>query len=129
MARRGYELLDSWRVVPGVEEDSVDSDVLESWVAEARELLREADRSEIGEQRIGHILRYAPKGSDGLWPHEAVRDLLEEIESRDVETGLAIELRNSRGVTTRAPLEGGGQERELVAQYSDAADVLAGRWG
>ncbi|WIG58313.1 MAG: hypothetical protein OJF49_001058 [Ktedonobacterales bacterium] len=39
-----------------------------------------------------------------------------------------IELRNSRGVTTREPLEGGDQERALAATYFKQAEAFADRW-
>jgi hypothetical protein len=127
--RLAYQLLDSWRQPPGVDSmGGVDAAVLRTWVIEARDLVNQADRADIGDQRIGHILRYVPKGDDGRWPAEPVRDLLEEIGAEHIEIGMAVELRNSRGVTSRHPTEGGKQERELEAAFRSDAAAFAARW-
>lgn len=34
----------------------------------ARAALSATRRGDIGDQRIGHLLRYAPVGEDGRWP-------------------------------------------------------------
>lgn len=127
-ARLAYDLLDSWQSPPGVAGDAVDGEALRSWVTAARDQLRSADRIEIGDQRIGHVLRYVPKGRDGIWPSEVVRDLVESIASDDLETGLAIEIVNSRGVTMRSSTAGGAQEWELARGYRTDAAKLRNRW-
>jgi len=38
----------------------------------------------------------SPPGADGIWPAEAIRDFLEDLESESLEQGLEI----SRGVTS-----------------------------
>jgi hypothetical protein len=82
----------------------------------------------MAEQRIGHVLRYVPHGADGAWPHEALRELLERLQNSEVEQGIEIEIYNSRGVVTRDPKGGGGQERQLAAKYSGWAAELNKRW-
>ena len=94
--RLGYQLLDSWRQPPGTDSmGKLDPDTLRTWVLAARQLVREADRADIGDQRIGHILRYTPKGDDGRWPPGPVRSLLEELGAEHVEIGLATEVRTA----------------------------------
>jgi hypothetical protein len=53
---------------------------------------------------------------------------LEEVQSKDVEDGLEIQVYNNRGITSRGPAEGGDQERDVVAQYRAQADDLADAW-
>jgi len=128
-ARHGWELLESWHHVPGASEGgSLDGPALRDWVDAARSGLGEAGRADIGDQQIGRVLRYAPAGQDGIWPAEEVRDLLEELRAEHVEIGLAVEIRNSRGVTSRGLTEGGAQERTLADQYRRDAEALATRW-
>lgn len=116
--RLGYQLLESWRQPPGTDiSGELDPVALRTWVLAARHLVHEADRADIGDQRIGHIPRYTHMGDDGRWPPEPVRDLLEELGAEHVAIGLATEVRNSRGVTSRHPTEGGKQERELEAGF------------
>ena len=63
-----------------------------------------------------------------MWPHEAVRDLIEELASQHIETGMEVEVRNSRGVTSRGMYDGGDQERSLADKYSQWAEATQARW-
>ncbi|MBI4322463.1 MAG: hypothetical protein HY675_28555 [Chloroflexi bacterium] len=127
-ATLGYQLLDSWRGPPGCNEGIVDEEALTAWVNVARSLARTNKRDRIADRQIGRILRYVPDDPDGLWPHRAVRDLIERIESRDLEAGLELGQRNSRGVTRRELTDGGAQERALQTRYLDHAQQMNARW-
>ena len=126
---RAHRLLKSWHHPPGLRDDgSIDPAALRSWIAEARRLLRDADRSEVGEQCIGQVLWSAPEGSDGIKPGTAIRELLEELRSNQIETGLRLAIVNSQGATCRALDAGGDQERQLAADYHRQADQLKYQW-
>lgn len=126
--RLSYKLLNSWHGCPGVTEDGTfDSATFREWVMQARDKLREQKRGVIGEQSIGHALAFAPYGSDGAFPHEAVRDLIEELSSPEIERGIEIQIFNNRGVVTRALAEGGGQERQIAERYGDYARKVGDR--
>lgn len=152
-ARLAYELLDSWRRLPGIGEDgsgpnassgetsesiptgtavpahvSIDAAILSDWVHRACEATRAAGLDAIGSQRIGQMLAASPAGADGYWPHEAVRDVIEEAQSEDLETGLEVGLHNSRGVTKRAYHEGGGQEEQIARNYGEYAAAFSDNW-
>jgi hypothetical protein len=128
-ARRSHRLLFSWRSVPGLQEHgSLDEATLNTWVDEARSRLGASGRAEIGDELIGHVLCYVPPDEDGTWPHRAVRDLLERAASQHMELGLEVEVRNSRGFTSRGLTDGGDQERELVERYSSYAKAVQDRW-
>lgn len=125
-----WSILKEWRTLPGVDRDTgdIERERLRAWVLEARRLLRERGRSGVGDLYIGELLSGAPPGSDGIWPAEPVRDLLEELASEGVEQGVATGRLNSREVTVRHRLEGGVQERELAGRYSDWAHKVEARW-
>ncbi len=127
-AQVGHQLLDSWHGLPGDGEGVVDSAALRDWVLRAREILHDRNRGAIGDQCIGNALRYSPNGIDGAWPHEGVRNLVEELESQRIETGIEVELSNSRGFTSRGMFEGGDQERQLAQQYQTWAEMVQTRW-
>jgi hypothetical protein len=117
-ATAGYKLLSSFHSLPGATEEGVDLNILREWVREVRDRARVADRAMIADQYIGHILAHAPLDtSDNAWPHSAIRVLLEELSSNEVERGLAIERFNMRGVFTKQIQEGGEQERALAEKY------------
>ena len=97
----------------------LDPTSLDEWVDSTRERLAAVDRADIGDQMIGAALASSPPDSDGEWPSEAVRSLLERLQSRDVEQGLCIAVHDRRGVTTRSPTDGGNQERKLADCYRE----------
>lgn len=125
-ARLGFSLLEEWRRVPGQrEEGGVDADHLREWIAAAREGLEEAGRDTIGLQVIGQVLSGSPADSDGSWPCKAVRDVIEDLASSELEKGLQIGVYNSRGVVTKDPAAGGGQERALAERYDGLAAAVS----
>jgi hypothetical protein len=129
LANQAYRLLRLWSVVPGTTaEGEIDGAKLEAWVTEARKLAHAVGRREIAEQKIGEVLSASPMGSDGIWPALPIRELIETVRSRDVETGLLIGRRNRRGITTRMPRDGGAQERALAENYREWSKATALEW-
>ncbi|MFT4084643.1 MAG: helix-turn-helix domain-containing protein [Nocardioides sp.] len=128
-AEHAWWVLEGWHSFPGRQADGeFDVDVMTRWVQEARLQLSELDRADIGDELIGRTFAYAPEGSDGAWPTEAVRDLLETIGSHHLEAGLINGKLNSRGITTRGAYEGGAQERALADQFRQAASLTQAQW-
>lgn len=98
------------------------------WVTECRSLLAEVDRVAVGEECIGQILASLHSKSDEIPPAIVVRDLLEHIKCRNIELGIRLAICNSRGITSRSPEDGGTQELNLAAMYTEQADNAASRW-
>lgn len=96
---------------------TVDAASLNLWIERARARLAEIDRLDIGDQQIGAALAASPVDPNGDWPSAAVRNLLECLESDDIDGGISMAIYNRRGVTTRGITDGGEQERELVDSY------------
>lgn len=129
LARHAWWVLHHWRELPGLREDgSVDGQHLKQWVRDARLAFADADRADIGDEQIGQVLATSPPGADTIWPAEPVRDILEDIGSPSLETGVHIGAVNQRGVTTRGVYDGGQQERALAARYRQWAKQTAGSW-
>jgi addiction module HigA family antidote len=128
-ARLAWDLLSKWSAMPGRQEDgTIDAGRLNDWFREARSLNAANNRARVGDIQIGRVLAYAPAGLDGIWPDEAVRNILEATESRDLESGLRAGRINQRGVWTKSPADGGRPERELAKRYRADAKALAARW-
>ena len=118
LGNAAHAVFEQVRRIPGANsEGQVDNDELLRWVTEARGLCREHGRIEIGDERIGQWLSKASSEDDSHWPCRSVCDVLEAIASEDMATGFEVGVHNGRGVTTRGPYEGGGQERDLAAKY------------
>jgi hypothetical protein len=129
LAANAYHLLSDWNTVPGRREaGTLDPEALEAWVAEARRKLDESGHGAIGDSHIGRMLARVPADEDGLQPHLEVRNLLEKLQSSEIEDGLRVELYNNRGPSSRGLFDGGEQERALVARYSDQAANFTDRW-
>lgn len=123
-----FRLLSSWKEPPATENGVIDEAKLKQWVSSAREALALADRAEVGDQKIGEQLAWASSDSqDGVWPPRVIREIIESVASEDLETGLELGQFNHRGVVTKSPFEGGGQERQLAAT-ARAGAVKTGRW-
>lgn len=128
LAENAYFLLGMIEGLPGQLEGDVDLSKLIEWIEFARDKCKDVNRLPICDEKIGEILSHAPTGKDGLWPHEAVRDALEKVASRDMERGIEIGIYKQRGVHTKSPEEGGKQERELAKRYNQFADKLKLKW-
>ncbi|AUA57472.1 Plasmid maintenance system antidote protein [Achromobacter spanius] len=118
LASQAYRLLSLWDRLPGTREDeTIDVQVLEAWIKEARTLAKAVGREVIADEYIGKILSASPMGTDSNWPAEPVRDVLDLFRNKSMLNGFQIGKSNRRGVTTRMPRDGGDQERALSARY------------
>jgi hypothetical protein len=128
-ANLSFSVLREWRTVPGQADDgTVDADHLTEWVRAARLALSDSGRGSIGDEQIGQVLAGSSVGADGVWPAEAVREIVENIGNTHLDTGLHIGKTNQRGFTTRGVFDGGTQERELEKEYRDMASKIATQW-
>jgi hypothetical protein len=94
----------------------------------ARLAFSDSQRVAIGDKQIGQILASSPVGTDGVWPAEPVREIIENIGNARLDAGVHMGKINKRGVTTRGVFEGGDQERELEKQYREMAVKISTRW-
>jgi hypothetical protein len=128
IATRAFEVLHRWRRCPGVGSDGfIDGERLRAWITAARERLAADDRLGPGDEQIGEVLAFAPPDPDGTSPPRAVRDVLEEVQSSRLETGIRIGILNARGVTSRGLMDGGQQEWDLAMTCRHQAEA-AGAW-
>lgn len=129
LAQKSYDILHSANHIPGTRQDgTIDATVLTVWVSEARLRLKECKRLEIGDQCIGRILQHAKHDENEVWPPLVIRDLLEKLRSDDIELGLQVAERNTRGATWRNFASGGEQERVLSAHYLAQAEKVRLKW-
>jgi hypothetical protein len=124
-ATQAFKLLHEWRGIPGRGESGIiDRTTLHAWIVTARITFQDSGYADIGDQKIGEILARVPPGDDGKWPHESIRELLEEFRSESMEEGIILGIRNGRGVTVRSPHDGGELEIALARRYAESADSL-----
>jgi transcriptional regulator with XRE-family HTH domain len=128
-AMQVYRLLNSWHRVPGTGSDgSVDEHHLRRWIESVQALAEKDGRREVADVRIGNVFAYAPAETDGTWPCIPVRDAIEEFGTDALADGFEVAIMNNRGVYSKAPDEGGAQERGSAKQFFDWADALQVEW-
>ncbi|MBB6403413.1 helix-turn-helix domain-containing protein [Arthrobacter sp. AZCC_0090] len=128
-AHVSFSVLQHWHTLPGLAEDgTIDGPHLTAWVREARLAFADSKRAAIGDEQIGQVLASSPVGTDGVWPAEAVREIIENVGNSRLDTGLHIGKVNKRGVTSRGVFDGGVQERELEKHYREMATKISTQW-
>lgn len=125
-----FNVAHSWRTVPGRQRDgNIDAIALTAWIDDARRLLAEHRRLDIGDEYIGHALAGAPAGDDEIRIPLAVRDVLEHCRSKSVDSGLRLALSNDETGGAAKVTESAVTEHEAAAvQFSDQAVLVADRW-
>ena len=125
-AHSAYALLSRAKRLPGLDDKGkLDGRKLRDWIITTRALAREVGREEIADNQIGQLLAHSPDGSDGVWPHEVVREVLEDLGTDGMASGMMIGRQNDRGAVWRG--SGGDQERVLVEQYRDGSAAVAAK--
>ncbi|HFH3591301.1 helix-turn-helix transcriptional regulator [Pseudomonas aeruginosa] len=125
VARQAYRLLQVWNRVPGTQSDgTIDKKALSAWIDEVLRLAKEKHRKDVALDQIGTILSASPVGADGVWPAEAVREVIDDLESKTLLNGFYIGKLNRRGATTRLLRDGGALERTEVEKYRKWAKAL-----
>ena len=119
--RMSLDALGLFNVIPGCSEDLIDCDIFNNWVQEARRLAVERGYVNAFESRIGKLLAHSPNGSDGLFPHEMIRDYFEHNFSESLIDSFICEKINKRGTYT---VTGGVAEKQIAERYSANSKAL-----
>lgn len=128
-ARVTGKVLDSWTLMPGMKEDrTLNEQELSEWIDQARRKCSETKHVTGCDLQIAKILARSPVDPDGAWPHVAVRNLVESLNSKLIDDHIAVALYNSRGVTSKGIFDGGEQERVLAEKYKAMSDVVRTKW-
>jgi hypothetical protein len=124
-AKSAFYLLKLISEIPGQHgSNEVSVGELEEWVKRARQGCAQKNRKLIGDEQIGEMLSHAPVGKDNIWPHEAVRGIIEQCASPNLERGIEVGRFNQGGATVRALSEGGEQERKIAENYESQAEKI-----
>jgi hypothetical protein len=128
-AIQAYDLLHSWKKVPGVDENgNIDRASLNAWVDKVRNLAIGYGRIETADCFIGQVLAQYIEKPDVLWPPDEICELLERINTDSIKTNFKAATFNKRGSSTRAAFEGGDIERENARYYLHLASKQKNRF-
>ena len=99
---------------PAESNGKVDKGALFAWIVEFKELLKQQNQTRLFTHFLGRIFAYSPIGEDGYYPHESIRDAIQEYGDQSLENEYVISVFNQRGVFSPT---GGVAERELAKKY------------
>lgn len=121
-AKMAYDLLSTWKDIPGVDETGIlNEEKLKEWVKAVREKADEVKRLEVADMTIGKILAQYPE-ADKNWPVEAIFNIIEEINTESIKNNFSAALFNKRGSSTRGAFDGGDIERGHANYFSELAN-------
>jgi len=129
-AKSAWDLLRTWKKIPGIDKDgNINNEELNKWVCSVLKLAEQKKRLKSAYNYIGQVFSHAPSDpTDSVWPHIAVRNLIEELKNEDLESGIEIEQFNSRGVVTKNMFEGGKQEYDLAQKWREWQKNIDIKW-
>ncbi|GAB3742234.1 hypothetical protein [Spirosoma lituiforme] len=123
-----YELLESWKKIPGVDKDGhIDKEFLNGWISRVRELADQYGRLEAADSYIGRSLAQYREDVDH-WPPDEICSVIEQINTDSIKAGFSSATYNKRGFSSRGPFDGGVRERELVAYFNRLAEYHRNRF-
>ena len=122
--------MQTWSLAPGMQEDGtiIDGGKLLEWIKVARARLEELDRIDVGDRKIGAVLgRISLEGKDGIWPTEAIRNVLKAVKSEDMMQGILTGEFNMRGARWRT-VSGGQEQLDSAEKYKAQAEQVDNQW-
>ncbi len=121
IARCALRLLHKWRTPPGLlPGGELSPELLQSWLDTVKSECKRSGHLEFALSQIGGVLVYAPPNPKGFGIHEAVAEILNAEDAKQMRRGYYIGAYNSRGGHWVDPT--GKPERELEAKYTRQAD-------
>ena len=116
-----HDVLQKFKNIPGCNSNLIDETVFNNWIKSAEQLANNLGYKRGFEICIGKLLSYSPVGSDGIYPHEIVRNYLENNYSRIMLDVFVCEKINQRGVYYGSK---GKQEKIIAQKFKDDASLL-----
>lgn len=110
---------------PGEENGSINKDILNKWVSEFKSYLEYQHQNSMFYDKLGKLFACSPSGSDGIFPHEAIRDKIEEIGNEELMNSFAFAIIYGRGVHN---VTGGKDEFMLGEKYAEISRKLSVRY-
>lgn len=110
---------------PGEENGSINKGILDKWVNEFKSCLEYQGQKFLFYDKLGKLFACSPTGSDGIFPHESIRDKIEEIRNDELINSFAFAIIYGRGVHN---VTGGKDEYKLGQKYAEICRKLSVRY-
>lgn len=94
---------------------------LKEWINKFKDKLGEQKQSKLLGSVLGRLFAYSPAGRDGYYPHESIREIIEELQDEELRNSYEIAEHNKRGVYSP---NAGKTEKEMALRYKENADEI-----
>jgi len=122
--RNAYELLHSWKQIPGIGEDgSLNEEFLLNWISTARSLAEQTGRLKVADLHLGQVLAGYPEKEEP-WPPEEICFIIDMINTDSIKSGFSTATFNKRGLSSRGVFDGGEIERGHAQYFKRQAEVF-----
>lgn len=123
IAINAWKLLNCWKKIPGIKEDSeLDIEFLNKWIEKVREKCDESGHLDVALIHIGRVLFYSPADKNGLWINEDIAKILDDRDAEILRRNFCTEAYNSRGAHFID--ESGNEERKIAEYWKERAEVV-----
>ena len=92
---------------------------LKEWIDKFNKKLINQKQSKLLGHELGRLFAYSPIGKDGYYPHESVRDIIEELADDRLRSSYVSAECNKRGIYSP---DAGRTEKDMALKYKENAD-------
>lgn len=110
-----------WHFCPGACNGTIHKKILTNWIKVFSEMLRKQGKTDQISSYLGNLFVYSPIGNDGHFPHELIRDTIEEIADDQFYDAYFCEVYNQRGFHV---ITDGDSDLSLAEKYKKEANHL-----
>lgn len=124
VSRNFYEFYSKVEFCPCTHEtNDINEEELKKWVNDFKKLLLIQNQEYLFERLLGKLFANSPQGNDGFYPHESVRNIIENFDCNFDEIGrnYIITILNSRGCHS---FTAGKKEKQLADKYKTNAEGI-----
>lgn len=119
-----WKLYERIKFCPGEIDGKIDKTVLENWIKEFRACLEEQNQISKFSKILGRLFTFSPVGTDGLKPHEAIRDMIEEYGDNELFQSYLFNTLNGLGLHKLDSDE----TYNIASEFSDIANKFRVRY-
>lgn len=128
-ARAAFDLLYSWKKIPGVEKGGTfDPIYLNEWINTVREMAKSCKRVKATDIIIGRVLAHYPERKNLGSPPDEICTIIESLNSEVLNRNFSSEIFNGKEVTVRKVFEGGNIERNKASFFFKVSENLRNKY-
>lgn len=115
---KNYHILNNLKFLPSSDQHNLELQAEKKWIIETRALCEKYGRLRAADEIIGRMIAnsFPEKGPDGCWPSTPLRELIEELASKDMTAGVYAGVSTQEGTRWGDTVEA---DRKTAEEYSE----------